>query len=165
MSVADVQVIEWGLTMGKQQGSIDSPPVKELGSKEGECFLVLVMKDHADKIVPRGQPIMFVTSRFVYEYADFTCSHVCYSFGKTKARITPRLRQESFPLAGDAGFRHCRLEIYQKRFRGARGSRRKLQSPLNQPTISVECVDRPFGRHLGRGDSARDNFETILRHL
>ena len=125
----------------------------------------LIVEDHADKIVSRGLPIMLVAAGFVYEYADLACSHRNSSSGNTKARIAPRLRQESFPLAGDAGFRHCRLEIYQKRFRGARGSRRKLQSPLNQPTISVECVDRPFGRHLGRGDSARDNFETILRHL
>ena len=95
MSVADVQVIEWCLTMGKQQGSIESPPVKEL-----QVVLLEVLNSSEE---------------------DFTCSHVCYSFGKTKARITPRLRQESFPLAGDAGFRHCRKVVYQNRCFRARG--------------------------------------------
>ena len=95
MSVADVQVIEWGLTMGKQQGSIDSPPVKEL-----QVVLLEVLNSSEE---------------------DFTCPHVCYSFGKTKARITPRLRQESFPLAGDAGFRHCRRVVYQNRCFRVRG--------------------------------------------
>ena len=31
---------------------------------------------------------------------------------KTKARITPRLRQETFPRAGDSGFRLCRCILY-----------------------------------------------------
>lgn len=30
-----------------------------------------------------------------------------FGFQKTKARITPRLRQESFPRAGGSGFRLC----------------------------------------------------------
>ena len=42
------------------------------------------------------------------------------------AKEPARPRQESFPLAGDAGFRHCRLEVYQIRSRGARGFRRKF---------------------------------------
>ena len=82
--------------MGKQQGSIDSPPVKEL-----QVVLLEVLNSSEE---------------------DFTCSHVCYSFGKTKARITPRLRQESFPLACDAGFRHCRAVVYQNRCFRARGA-------------------------------------------
>ena len=86
----------------------------------------LIVEDHADKVVSRGLPIMLVAAGFVYEYADLECSHRNSSSDNTKARITPRLRQESFPLAGDAGFRHCRLEVYQIRSRGARGFRRKF---------------------------------------
>ena len=33
------------------------------------------------------------------------CSTAEFRVDKTKARISPRLRQETFPLAGDAGFR------------------------------------------------------------
>ena len=34
---------------------------------------------------------------------------------------------------------------------------------LNNPDTST--MDRPFGRRFGRGDFARDNFETNLRHF
>lgn len=97
----------------------------------------LIVEDHADKIVARRQPIMLVAAGFVYEYADLACSHRNSSSGNTKARIAPRLRQESFPLAGDAGFRHCRLVVYQKRPCFARGFRRKSrrQGPDLSPAL------------------------------
>ena len=38
-----------------------------------------------------------------------------YGLRITRARISPRLRQESFPLAGDAGFRPCRGIFYHNR--------------------------------------------------
>ena len=80
---------------------------------------------------------MLIASGFVYEYADLACSHRNSSSGNTKARIAPRLRQESFPLAGDAGFRHCRPVVYQMRPRFARGFRRKSrrQGPDLSPAL------------------------------
>ena len=103
-------------------------PVKANGSKGvfQFCYLVgdvdvLVVEDHADEIVPRRHPVWFIAARFVDEYADFTRSH-CRSLYKTKARIAPRLRQESFPLAGDSGFRLCRLVFYQKTARMCKGA-------------------------------------------
>ena len=74
----------------------------------------LIVEYHADKIVPRGLSVVLIAPGFINEYADFMCSHGEGSFCKTKARIAPRLRQESFPLAGDAGFRRCRSIFYQK---------------------------------------------------
>ena len=38
-----------------------------------------------------------------------------------KARIAPRHRQESFPRAGDSGFRPCRRIFYQNRGRQGNG--------------------------------------------
>lgn len=72
---------------------------------------------------------MFITPGFVYEYTDFTCSHGVSSFGKTKARIAPRLRQESFPLAGDSGFRPCRQLLYQNQFLWRNRPGENLDSP------------------------------------
>ena len=74
----------------------------------------LIMENHANKIIPRRSRVRFKTSRFVDEDADFLDSLVhnrCF-VGKTKARITPRLRQETFPRAGDSGFRLCRCILY-----------------------------------------------------
>ena len=38
---------------------------------------------------------------------------ILFLFEITKARIAPRLRQETFPRAGDSGFRPCRQIFYQ----------------------------------------------------
>lgn len=76
---------------------------------------VLIVKDHADEIVSRRAAIRIVAPGFIHENADLFNVHVDAKNGKTKARISPRLRQESFPLAGDAGFRPCRGIFYHNR--------------------------------------------------
>ena len=67
----------------------------------------LIMENHADQVIPRGIAIWIEASRFVHKDTDFACV-VHFRLSKTKARIAPRLRQESFPRAGDSGFRLCR---------------------------------------------------------
>ena len=71
----------------------------------------LIMENHADQVIPRGIAIWIEASRFVNEDADFACV-VHFRLSKTKARIAPRLRQESFPRAGDSGFRLCQRTFY-----------------------------------------------------
>ena len=53
MSEADVQVIEWCLTVGKQQGSIDSPPVKEL-----QVVLLEVLNSSEEDYFRLGKPFL-----------------------------------------------------------------------------------------------------------
>ena len=45
------------------------------------------------------------------------CDVVCFHVGsnKTKARIAPRLRQESFPRADDSSSRLCHYSLYHNR--------------------------------------------------
>ena len=76
---------------------------------------VLIVKDHADEIVPRRATIRIVAPGFVHENANLFNVHNDVRNDKTKARISPRLRQETFPLAGDAGFRPCRGIFYHNR--------------------------------------------------
>ena len=71
----------------------------------------LIMENHADQVIARGIAIWIEASRFVDKDTDLTyVIHIRLS--KTKARIAPRLRQESFPRAGDSGFRLCRRIFY-----------------------------------------------------
>ena len=74
---------------------------------------VLVVKDQTNHVEARRSRVRFKAARFVDEDADlFRSSAHVQNTEKTKARISPRLRQETFPLAGDAGFRLCRNELY-----------------------------------------------------
>lgn len=82
--------------------------------KIGRKIFRLIMENHANQIIPRRSRVGFETPRFVEKDADFFDSFVhnrCL-VRKTKARITPRLRQETFPRAGDSGFRLCRDVFY-----------------------------------------------------
>ena len=54
-------------------------------------------------------------------------------FRKTKARITPRLRQESFPRAGDSGFRLCRHIFYHNRGFGRNGGNSTISDGKGEP--------------------------------
>ena len=75
----------------------------------------LVVEHHADGIVARRAAVRIEAPRFVHENADFLGAfvHDLYRLEITKARIASRLRQESFPRAGDLGFRPCRRIFYQ----------------------------------------------------
>ena len=136
------------------------------------------MENHADKIVSRGLAVVFITPGFVYEYTDLTCSHGVSSFGKTKARIAPRLRQESFPLAGDSGFRPCRQILYQNQFRWRNrpGEKSRITNDPRSPApprraghlLSIWRVRHSRARHFQamRGhptDCRRDHSERVLR--
>ena len=82
----------------------------------------LIVEDHTYDIVSGRQPIWVETPRFVNEYADvLRDSHANIQVETTKARIAPRPRQESFPRAGDFGFRRCRRVIYHKSRRCDKG--------------------------------------------
>ena len=71
----------------------------------------LIMENHADQVISRGVAIWIETSRFVDKDTNLTyVIHI--RFSKTKARIAPRLRQESFPRASDSGFRPCQHVLY-----------------------------------------------------
>ena len=90
--------------------------IAELQKASGQVN-VLIMEYHSDHVKTRRARIGLKASRFVDEYADFpdVLFHGIILKGKTKARISPRLRQETFPLAGDAGFRPCRRLFYHNR--------------------------------------------------
>ena len=89
-------------------------------------WYTLVMKDHADHIVARRITVRLEASRLIDENTDFFCScaHLMPRVAKTKARIAPRLRQETFPRAGDSGFRPCRPVFYQNHAQCRKGVRR-----------------------------------------
>ena len=89
-------------------------------------WYTLVMKDHADHIVARRITVGLEASRLIDENTDFFCScvHLMLYVAKTKARIAPRLRQETFPRAGDSGFRPCRPVFYQNHAQCRKGVRR-----------------------------------------
>ena len=92
----------------------------------------LIMKHHADGIVARRTPVRVEAPRLVDENADFLDAfvHDLFLLEITKARIASRLRQESFPRAGDSGFRPCRRKLYQIRY-GIRKGERILEVPQN----------------------------------
>ena len=75
----------------------------------------LIMEHHADGIVARRAAVGVEAPRFVDKNADLLGAfvHNLVRFEITKARIASRLRQESFPRAGDSGFRPCRHIFYQ----------------------------------------------------
>ena len=65
----------------------------------------LIVEDHAEK-VKRGMQICICrreAAGFVNKNADLFYSCHVMTFYNTKARIAPRLRQESFPHPGDSG--------------------------------------------------------------
>jgi len=119
----------FGFAANQGAGMNTMTSVESDGSKrvlEGFDFMLdldgLIVKDHADHIVARGQAIRVEASRFVNEYADLFCGCHGVQFSRiTKARIAPRLRQESFPRAGDLGFRPCRRILNHNLWLDARG--------------------------------------------
>ena len=93
--------------------------------KTGDFFRkvnVLVVENHADQIAARRVSVRIETPRFVDKDADLFCG-LCHRISAeiTKARIAPRHRQETFPRAGDSGFRPCRRILNQKNRNHARG--------------------------------------------
>ena len=91
----------------------------------------------------------------------------------SKARITSRLRQETFPHAGDSGFRPCRKELYQTRFSDRKGSAwkngcpslleqlaiKKFQVILLELLLSAEEDVLGFGKALGLGQLGAGQFK------
>lgn len=67
--------------------------------------LLLVVKYHADEVESRCGLVLIKCAGLVYENADVFCAHMQpFVFETTKARISPRPRQETFPHAGDLGY-------------------------------------------------------------
>ena len=115
--------------------------------KIGRKIFCLIVENHANQIIPRRSRGGLKTSRFVNKNADFFGSlvHNRCLVRKTKARITPRLRQETFPRAGDSGFRLCRRVFYHNcGFGRNRGNSTILGESFAKVNASNPCVH--FGK-------------------
>ena len=113
--------------------------VGKRGIKAGDLFRkinVLVVEDHADQIAARRTAIRIETPRFVDKDTDLFCG-LCHRnpVEITKARIAPRHRQETFPRAGDSGFRPCRRILNQKKREVCKGVLREVLKKIKTKEV------------------------------